>query len=86
MEFLEKVQQQIKDAKLYRSEAQPQLYLQAHIAEYRLDLGDVAACRTLQEQCRQTLDTLQEVRRMPRTAGCTLECGAYAEVWNPQWL
>ena len=71
MEFLERVQQQIKDAKLYRSEAQPQLYLQAHVAEYKLDLGDLVACKALQEQCRQTLDTMQEVQ---------------ARVWHAQAL
>ena len=61
MSFLEKVQQQVADAKLYRTEAQPRLLLQSKVAEYKLDLGDVAGCKALQEECRQTLDTMQEV-------------------------
>ena len=68
------MQQQIKDAKLYRSEAQPQLFLQAHVAEYKLDLGDVAACKAMQEQCRQTLDSLQEVREPLSSAAAICLC------------
>ena len=66
--FLEKVQQQIADAKLYRTEAQPRLLIRAKVAEYKLDLGDVAGCKALQEECRQTLDSMQEVS--PGLARC----------------
>ena len=61
--FLERVQKQIQDAKQPREEAQPLLFLRTHVGDYKLQAGDVAECKTLQEDNRATLDTLQDVCR-----------------------
>lgn len=60
--FLERVQKQIKDAKLARDEAQPLLFIGTHIADFQLHGGQVSECKALQEANRKQLDVLQDVR------------------------
>lgn len=59
--FLERVQKQIKDAKLARDEAQPLLFIGTHIADFQLHGGQVSECKALQEANRKQLDFLQDV-------------------------
>ncbi|KAK9812588.1 hypothetical protein WJX73_010771 [Symbiochloris irregularis] len=59
--FLERVQHQIRDAKLAREEGQPLLYLQSHIAQYKLAGGEVAECKTMNEDNHTALASLHDV-------------------------
>ena len=61
VQFLETVVERLMEAKLARSE-QPLLFLRLHLAQYRLQLGEVAECAKAVEAGKEELDSLRDVR------------------------
>jgi 26S proteasome regulatory subunit N9 len=58
--FLEGVVQRLQDLKDPQA-AQPALFLKMHIAQHKLDMSDLPACKKMIEDGRETLDTLADV-------------------------
>jgi len=60
LEFLQGVHDRLVEAKLPRSE-EPLLFLQMQIAEHKLELGELQACKALLDEGREALDRLHDV-------------------------
>lgn len=85
IQFLQGVNKQITESGQRHTE-QPMLFLRMHIAEYKLQTGATDECKTLIEEGKETLDSMQNVRLpvtqsaadSPRNSFCLSLC-----VWLP---
>lgn len=64
IQFLVGVNKQITESGQRHTE-QPMLFLRMHIAEYKLQMGSTDECKTLIEEGKETLDSMQNVRCSP---------------------
>ncbi|KAL3152509.1 hypothetical protein ABBQ32_001542 [Trebouxia sp. C0010 RCD-2024] len=60
IQFLVGVNKQITESGQRHTE-QPMLFLRMHIAEYKLQMGSIDECKTLIEEGKETLDSMQNV-------------------------
>lgn len=58
--FVEGVSQQVRDTKQLRTD-QPLLYLKLQTAQIKLQAGDVAGCKTIIEDGKEELESMQDV-------------------------
>lgn len=61
IQFLQGVNKQIIESGQRHTE-QPMLFVRMHIAEYKLQMGSTDECKTLIEEGKETLDSMQNVR------------------------
>ena len=64
IQFLQDVNKQITESGQRHTE-QPMLFLRMHIAEYKLQMGATDDCKTLIEEGKENLDSMQNVRCLP---------------------
>eukprot|EP00879_Flechtneria_rotunda_P027333 GHRR01029278.1.p1 GENE.GHRR01029278.1~~GHRR01029278.1.p1 ORF type:complete len:339 (+),score=124.00 GHRR01029278.1:1679-2695(+) len=60
VQFLQNVSNKLKEQKLPRSE-QPLLFLKMHIAQQKLEMGQVQECKVMVEEAKTELDSLADV-------------------------
>lgn len=69
IQFLQGVNKQTAESGQRHTE-QPVLFLRMHIAQYKLQMGSTDECKTLIEEGKETLDSMQNVRYLHAICTC----------------